>query len=229
MITLIHGTDSAASRNYFLTEKQKHQDKATLDGTSLTLTDIMQATAGSGLFGEQETVFIEELLSKKKVSKDVEAIITYLASQKDCPIFIWESKELTAKQLQPFKGADIKVFSIPKTVFAFVDSIAPHNSQKMLALYHTLLAEEDAAFVLFMLSRQTRLLLALHEQGDKTISEVQRLAPWQLGKLKKQASLFSKEQLINLHNKLYQLEHDQKTGNLSLPLDDAIDFLLASL
>lgn len=228
MITLIYGTDIVASRNYFLSEKEKLSAKATLDGASVTLTDIVQATIGSGLFGEAEAIYIEDLLSKKKSSKELDSIITHLSEQKNSSIFLWESKELTTKQLQPFKTQIIKNFSLPKTVFAFVDSLAP-KSNRMLQLFHELLHDEDANFALAMLQRQVRLLLALSQDSLAKISEVTRLAPWQEAKLKKQSRLFTLEQLLDFHEKLYQLEKDQKTGNLSLPLDEALDFLLVSL
>lgn len=228
MVTLIYGEDTAASRNYYLTERNKHTEKVILDGATLTLTDLLQAMSGSGLFGDQQAVFIDELLSKRKASKELDEITASIATA-DAPVFLWESKDLTAKQVASIKGATIKQFKVPQTVFAFLDALAPRNQKKLTQLFHELQKDEDANYVLFMLLRQVRLLLALSSENAATISEVKRLAPWQQGKLQKQAKLFSQEQLITLHEKLYQLELGQKTGGLSMPLDKAIDFLLLSL
>lgn len=256
MITIIYGEDTAASRNYLFAERNKHSEKAILDGASLTLTDLLQALSGSGLFGDQQAIFIDELLSKRKTSKELEEIISSIVNSQSS-IFIWESKDLTAKQLSSFKKATVKQFKIPATVFAFLDALLPKNGEKLVTLFHELLKDEDVNFALFMLQRQVRLLLALSNQepvipdligdpgkgidsrlrhaerglrgNDTIISEVKRLAPWQKGKMEKQAKQFTSQQLIELHTKLYKLELGQKTGGLSMPLEQELDFLLASL
>lgn len=251
MITLIYGDNTAESRNYYLAERQKNSEKIILDGATLILTDFLQATSNNGLFGDQQTVFIEELLSKRKSSKELDSLIAQIAQTTQTPIFLWESKDLTAKQLSPFKGATTKQFKIPTTVFTFLDSLFPKNGRKSITLFHQLLQDEDVNFALFMLQRQIRLLLAMHPQsvipakagiqknkeldpGSESgvapvISEVKRMAPWQKGKMQKQAKAFSQDQLLVLHKQLYQLELGQKTGGLSMSLDQEIDFLLLSM
>lgn len=231
MITLIHGDDIAKSREYFLTERQKHPEKVILDGTTLTLTEFLQTASNTGLFGDQQAIFIEDLLSKRKPSKELDSLISQISLTPLTPLFLYESKELSAKQLSPFKKGTIKQFKIPTTVFAFLDSLAPKNGKKSILLFCELLKTEDSNFALFMLQRQTRILLSLTSPNSQTaqISEVKRLAPWQQGKLQKQAKQFAQEDLILLHEKLYQLEQGQKTGTLSQPLNEAIDFLLLSM
>ena len=162
MITLIHGEDIAKSRNYYLSERGKYPEKVILDGATLTLTDLLQALSGNGLFGDQQAIFVDELLSKRKASKELGEIVAALTKEQAAPIFLWESKDLTAKQIKPLTKAVTKQFKIPTTVFAFVDSLAPQNSKKTLQLFHELLQDEDANFALFMLQRQIRLLLSLH-------------------------------------------------------------------
>lgn len=228
MITLIHGENTAESRNYYLAERAKHPEKIVLDGVSLTLTDFLQAVSGNGLFGDQQTLFIEDLLSKRKASKELDALVTEIAKA-DAPIFLWESKDLTAKQVSPLKAAAVKQFKIPATVFAFLDSLFPKNGKKAIMLSHQLLQDEDVHFALFMLQRQIRLLLALTDTHEQTISEVKRMAPWQKGKMQKQAKAFSQQELLDIHEQLYQLELGQKTGGLAMPLEQEIDFLLLSM
>lgn len=234
MITIIHGDNVAQSRNYYIQERENHQEKLILDGTTLKLTDFLQATSNNGLFGDQQTIFIEDLLSKRKASKEVEELTAAIAAS-DASIYLWESKELTAKQLKSFAKATIKAFKIPATVFAFLDSLSPKTKTQSIKLLHQLLETEDANFALFMLQRQVRILLSLHviaseaKQSSTTISEAKRLAPWQKGKMEKQAKSFSLQQLLRLHEQLFQLDLAQKTGTLSQPLDKSLDFLLLSL
>jgi len=228
MITLIHGSDTAKSRNYYLELRQSAKDKVILDGEKITETDLLQALSGSGLFGDNQEIFIEELLSKRKSSKELDALLSTISdtSQK---VTLWESKDLTPKQTSSFTKASVKQFKLPTIIFTFVDALAPGNGKKLITLFHELLTYEEAIFALSMVQRQVRILLALQSQSTQNISEVSRLAPWQMGKLKKQAGMFTLEQLIALHRQLYELELGQKTGGLSLPLDQAIDFLLLSI
>lgn len=246
MITLIHGDDITASHNYYLTERQKASEKKIVDGNSITITDLMQVFSGNGLFGDQESIFIEDLVSKRKSSKVIEELTGFIISQTDANVTLWESKQLTPKQIALFKKADINEFKTPTVVFAFLDSIRPRNTQQMIKLYHEILEREDAMYVLVMLIRQVRILIALQQQAanrlqttdqsadrvdssPKAISEVMRMAPWQKGKLEKQAKMFGQEQLLDFHAKLFELENGQKTGGLASPLNGAIDFFLASI
>jgi len=233
MITLVHGEDTTASRNFYFDVKKKSVDALTLDGATITLTDLQQALSGSDLFGETKQIFIENLLTKKKGSKELDSL-TSLISQTSQTITLWESKELTPKQVGLFGKATVRLFKIPSTIFAFLDGIRPNNGKQLIELFHKTLEDKDPEFVLFMLQRQTRTLLALSSISDKptdqsTISEVSRLAPWQKGKVEKQAQLFTSQQLLDVHDKLFQLELDMKTGGLTLPLAESMDLLLLSI
>lgn len=237
MMTIIHGSDIAKGRQVFIDLRTTTPGTPILQGDRLSPIDLQQALSGGGLFGDQLTIYIEELLSKRKPSKELDALISLIVSSSQT-IVLWESKDLTPKQISLFPKADVKQFKIPTVVFAFTESIAPQSSKKSLTLFHELLQYEDAAFALAMLQRQVRILLALRSPSvnreptnskQSNISEVSRLAPWQMGKLKKQAGMFSEKQLIAIHSKLYEIELGQKTGILSLSLDQAIDFLLLSI
>jgi hypothetical protein len=232
MLTLIHGDDTNASRNYYLSLREKASEKKIIDGNTITLTDLMQIFSGNGLFGDQETICIEELLSKRKPSRELDEIISFLQSSivnNQSSIFIWESKQLTPKQVGLFGKATVNEFKIPTVVFTFLDSIRPNNTRQMLQQYHQILEHEESMYVLVMLIRQIRILLALSQESNSTISEVSRMAPWQKSKLQKQADLFEVTQLMQLHSHLFDLEYGQKTGALSSSLSDAIDFFLASI
>lgn len=228
MITLIHGEDTAASRNFYYEIKKQAKDSITLDGISVTLTDLQQALSGDDLFGTKKDIFIENLVSKRKSPKDTE-MFTHVLSESDANIVIWESKELTKKQSESFGKATIRLFKIPATIFALLDSLKPKNGKQLLEIYHKTLQDKDAEFILVMLQRQIRILLALLETSEHTISEIARMAPWQKGKLDKQAKSFTPEQLIDLHEQLFQLELQMKTGQLSQPLENEMDLLLLKL
>ncbi len=233
MITIIHGDDTAVSRNYYYDLRSKSKEHLVLDGAKITLTDLTQALEGQDLFGESKDIFIEELLSKRKASKELESLTSIISSTPQ-NVVIWESKELTKKQLQQFNNITIKQFDIPKVIFALLDALKPKNGKQLIDLFHKTLQDKDTEFVFFMLQRQVRILLTIFSMNQESskheqISEVSRIAPWQKGKLDKQASLFTKEKLLELHSKLFDIEYGLKTGNLSLSLIPTIDMLLLTV
>lgn len=231
MIYLIHGDDVAASRNYFLSQKQTHTEIVTLNGQTVTLNEITQALLGSGLFGEKPTICIEEFLSKKKSSKETEAIIQVMKkNESETDIYLWESKQVTPAQINKLKKITVKEFKIPKTIFQFLDSIKPHNIQNMIKLFHQTIETEEEQFIFFMFIRHIRILLGVADEAStNNIDEVKRMAPWQKAKLQKQSALFTPEKLKQLYTRLYQIEKGIKTGTLPLTLAQSIDILLTTI
>lgn len=232
MITIIHGDNLAESRNHFLELKQKQKDAVSFDYKNVTLTDLVQNIEGSALFSDSKTIFIEEFLTKlKKTDKAAKEILDFIVkSSKENNIILWESKEILKKDLYSLKNADIKIFKLPKNIFIFLDNLSPNNSRNMLKLFHNALESGiKEEIILFMLQRQIRLLLSLSDSGEKSIDEVERLAPWQTGKLQSQSRLFTVSDLKKIYRRLYEIELRQKTGALSLSLSQSIDFLLLDI
>lgn len=230
MITIIHGSDTAASRKYFLDQKQQFADALLLDADKVTLTDLAQIFEGGGLFGDSKYVFIEQLITKKKKSSDFKEILVYLEKNAgENAIYLWENKELDIGTTKMFQSASFRPFKLPQTLFLLMDSIAPGNGKKLVNLYQQTLESAEAEMIFFMLIRQFRLLLGLAESGENEIDELKRMAPWQKQKLQKQAAQFTKEELESLYVRLYQIEHGQKTGGLTAPLNATIDFFLLTI
>ncbi len=232
MITIIHGDDIASSRKYFGDLRDKNPDALLLDGDKVTLTDLVQIFEGGGLFADSKTVFIEQLLTKKKKgkSKEVNPIIPYLQEQGgNNNIFLWESKELDRTGLGTFKQAAIKLYKIPQTLFLFLDNIKPGNGKTLISLFQQTIATTETEMVFFMLVRQFRILLALTDTTSESIDEVKRLAPWQKSKLQQQAALFEKSHLQHLYQQLFLTERGQKTGAMAGPLPQTIDFFLLEI
>lgn len=232
MITIIHGTDTASSRKYFLTEKEKNFDALLLDGEKILLTDLVQIFEGGGLFEDNKTIFIENIFNKRRSRKkgtektktEFEILADYLQTQSTHNIFLWEGKELEKSSLNSFKTAIPRVFKLPQTLFIFLDNLKPGNKQ-LIPLFHQTIAATEVEMIFFMLVRQFRLFLALNNSNDP-IDEVKRLAPWQKSKLSQQAAMFSEESLKKIYKRLFTLEVGQKTGTLASTLTVNIDFLL---
>ncbi|MBF8249611.1 MAG: hypothetical protein HW400_212 [Candidatus Levybacteria bacterium] len=239
MITIIHGDNISESRNYFLELKQKEKNPLLFDGNKLTITDLVQNIEGSGLFNDSKTIFIDDLLTKRKrTDKEVKEILNFIATNpKESNFILWESKEILKGTLNLFKSATVNYFKLPKNIFLFLDNLRPNNSKSLLNLFHQTLESGIAEeLILFMLQRQFRILLALSEPSkNEPIDELSRLAPWQLDKLKRQADYFQGSTLSEgstlkkIYKKLYEIEIGSKTGSLSLSLSQSIDFLLLEI
>lgn len=232
MLTIIHGTDIVNSRKFFLEEKERF-NAVLLDGAEVDLTDLYQLSEGGGLFENNKTIFIEQLLTERKKRAERDAIISYLKKRAETDkIFLWEGKELDRTTLSQFKQAAIKLYKLPSSLFAFLDAIKPNNGNALVALFHKSLETSEAEMIFFMLIRQFRILLAFSDyasSGGETISELSRLAPWQKSKFERQARLFEKDLLQQYYLRLFQIELGQKTGSLSSSLTCSLDFFLAEL
>lgn len=227
MITIIHGDDIAASRNFLNTIREKYPDALTLDGETITLTDLRQEMDGGGLFGDTTQILIENLISKRKITTEFEPLASIINSSQTTEVYLWEGKEIDAKTVGIFSNPVQKVFKIPQTLFLFLDSLRPGNGKQLIELFHKTTAVADVEMVFFMLLRQVRSLLAV--SSDAQIDETKRMAPWQKGKVEKQARLFTEEQLITTYSKLYEIEVGMKTGSLTNSLQNSIDIVLLSI
>ncbi len=247
MLTIIHGSDTALSRKYFLDEKQKLKDAILIEAEKVDLTELAQLFEGGGLFGETKYLFIEQLLTKRKKSSDFKDILTYLEKNAgENTIFLWEGKELERGTLNALKKAVVRTFKFPQTLFQLLDAILPDNNKTLIKLFHQTIETTEPEMIFFMLIRQIRILLALSsfvipvktgiqkrmdprirdDDKENIIDEIKRIQPWQKGKLEKQARLFEPTHLLDLYDKLFQIEVGQKTGTLNTPLVSAIDFFL---
>lgn len=233
MITVIHGDNIAESRNYFQELRQEDKDSNLFDGSKLTTTDLVQNIEGSSLFGAARAIFIEDLLTKrKKMDNDAKEILNLISkNSKEFTFVLWESKEILKGTLSLFKDAVVKTFKLPKNIFLFLDNLKPNNVKNLLNFFHQALESGiKEELILFMVQRQIRILLALSEPSEnKSIDELIRLAPWQLGKLERQAKFFDQSSLKKIYKKLYEIELGQKTGGLPLSLAQSIDFLLMEI
>ena len=231
MITIIHGDDIVLSRNYLQDQKQNSTNPYVFDGI-IDLPSIAQISQGNGLFNTEKNIFVENFFSKNKLnSSEVKSVIDYINKNESLfNMFFWEANILQKRSIALFANPSIKTFKIPKSIFLFLDSIKPATFKSSITLFHKALENTAAELIFFMLQRQFRLLLCILDvKAKKTIDEVLRLAPWQKGKIERQAKLFSISELKNIYKRFYEIEVAQKTGNLPYSLVCAIDFLLADL
>ncbi len=229
MITIIHGDDLSKSREYFISEKKKSKDIASFD-KDISIEKLKQVIEGGNLFLNINDIFIENFFSnKKQSSSEYKEILEYINNNSTkLNLVFWEGKKIEKSTFNLLKKSIQKSFMLPQGLFLFLDQLKPENTNNV-KLFHDALKnmEEDKLF--YMLVRQFRLLLAVLNQVEDSIDDLKRLAPWQKGKLLRQAKLFSNEKLIKIYNELLEIDHAQKSGVLGKSLTQSIDILLLKI
>ena len=226
MLNIFHGEGTATSRNLLqdaiAKEKLLGHEIRIMEGDKLAPRDLDSSLATASLFS-QETLVIEGLLSRAK-SRDKDACLDLLAKYAgDKNILLWDKKEITAPNLKKFIHAKISNSKAPTELFAFMESIYPGSANRALSLMHEVVAGTEDIIVFTMLARQISYLIIIKSATSPKFS------PWQMDKLRVQASKWSDKQLSNFLSELLKIDFVIKTGATKLSYTDHLDLLLVSL
>jgi DNA polymerase-3 subunit delta len=105
-------------------------------------------------------------------------------------------------------------------LFAFIDDLSQRRSGAAMRGLRGLLADGQATtYILFMLMRQARILLGVHELAAERLRPdeiASRLGqkPFVVRKALEQSRSFRREELVRLHDMLLATDHAVKTGRL---------------
>lgn len=232
MITLLHGDNIVASRNYLnqIVDKEKLkgiQDIERLNGETIALEDVKQALESQSLFGSDRLVIVENIFSRKK-SKEKEIITKYLKqSEINNKLIIWEPKSVHPSTIRGLASKfTVRVFKLDPKIFKFLDAISPKNTKQMLILLQQVKKTDEAELIFYLLHRRISDLIVAKDLRGRGFEKRQN---WQISRLLNQSSRFSMEQLISLHNKLYETDYQIKTGKNVLPLASLLDLIIADI
>ncbi|MBI5452391.1 hypothetical protein HY945_02925 [Candidatus Gottesmanbacteria bacterium] len=228
MLILIHGDDIVSSRKALEEHKLKEKgvEIINFDGNVLDLPSFVTAADSQSLFGEGKLIIIENLLGSS-LTKQKEKILDFLnSSELSQKVILWEKGEIGKTAINKYcpKGKVI-LCQPPLLLFRFIDSLGDHN-ERVLTLYHALLAQREPELVLAMLFRQLRLLIIAESMGEKGLKAQ---ASWQAHKFIKQANLFGKEQLYRAYRSLLLIDYNVKTGQTPYNLSQLLDIFLINL
>ena len=220
-IFLFNGDNTVASRKAFIDALDKEIEQGVeirrLAGTSLAAKDLESTLATENLF-TTECLAVEGVLSRVK-SKEKDrclAVLNSYAGTKN--IYLWEGKEVAKTNIP--KTAKVSLSKTPSVLFAFLDTLFPGNLSHAQALLHDLQPTTNDLLVFTMVARTAgNLLLA------KSATSI-KLPPWQLAKLKGQASKWDEAKLLDFHDKLLAIDFAVKTGGTKLSYFDHLDILL---
>lgn len=228
---LLHGENTVMSRKELLDLKQKYGDAEIIsyEGKSMSLTDFVQATQATSLFGTKRLVIIENILSKRftKKSADLEQFVELLPQVAQATeIVFWEEKNISKTLLQQFpKNLDVALFKPNRMLFAFVESVRPGNQREALDSFSESLKRDAVELIFTMLVRQFRYLVMVKDLGKR----IPELSSWQVAKFAKQAEFFTLERLLALYQQLFEIDVTIKTGNSPFTLEQQIRLFIISL
>lgn len=227
---ILHGESVVQSRQALQKKldlaRSQNQEIVRLEAKKSQLVDFKQALETLSLWSAGRLVIVENFFSQP-VSRGQKEILAYLKTLPAAAnLVFWENKKIDGRRLKALSLAKVSYFKLAPVIFRFLESIRPGNSREMLTLNLQCVHSDSAEMVFYMLCRQIRLLILAKDLGGQGL---QPMPFWMAGKLLRQAENFSLEQLLFIHEKLLQIDSEQKTGQAVRPLDFYLDLLLASL
>lgn len=232
MITILCGEDTATSRNFFVQLKRQYTQKGyeIKDITPAQLYELPKWLGESvSLFGTKQVFFVERLESiiqrrrGRKSSKpadpnSLDSIIAKIAADRGIEMIDWEEK--SGREIKLKDNALVKEFKPSKNIFGLLDCFLPGKKSEFIIQLRELCQAEDENFIFVMLYRHIKaLILATDSSFSKTVQ------PWQRTRLKNQAILFGKKQLVAMYEALYRLELGNKTGTNPQGLRKGLEIL----
>lgn len=221
MLYVLHGDDISASRKFYSDLTEGFQ-VTVLDGKTLSVKDLEEKMASTSLFEEKKAVVVENLLSKNAKKKDF--VSFFNASNSQTLLILWEDKKLSKTSYGSLKKGTVKDFLLPQNYFQFLDSYAPGNGKRLFVMYHELLKTTSEELIFYSLLKRIRLLVVL--SNGSTVSDLSKMAPWQVGKLQNQLRLWKKDTLFFFYKKLQETEIKMKSGKLPVGLSKHLDILI---
>lgn len=214
---IFHGEDIKQSRAAFIEAKDKIKKNGgelnEFAGDVITTSDIKTALQSISLLGQNPTVSIEGVFSRR-VSNERKLIIEFLSQNTNSEILIWEPKDISTL-IKQFPANSIKHFPLPQKVFSFLDTLNPK-------LMPDIFADTEPEQLLGLLAKRAHDLILVKENKLN-------LPSWQLTKLQNQVKQFSISGLVELNNQLLELDYKNKSGSLSSDLGSALEVLMVKL
>jgi len=225
MITLIHGASSLNSYNALKKFLDAYDELSVtrLSGKDADINQIKEAIETPSFTG-QRLVILEDLNSSRSPTliKELKKYIADLPA--DSEVIIYERKLLPPESAILSLTNKIQAFPGPKglNVFDWADTVGSRKLAPSLQGWQALIdSGEDAEYLFIMLVRQFRLLILL-AHGEKP-----KVPDFVLNKLARQAKLWTKDELISVYSRLLELDHLNKTSQLSL--DIGVSSLLSEI
>jgi hypothetical protein len=204
MIYIFHGDNQFDSRTGFnkTLENYTNCDLLKVDGKNIDIENINNFLQSSSLFNDKKVLAISNLFSAPKASLDKLPKILNQLDNHD--IIIWQDKKLNPTQLKTFPQAKVEIFQLDNKLFACLNSIKPQNLKNFIPLYEDMLKQGIYDLFLYLLKGNLRKQLTSYTRFDKNI-------------------------LKRAYLQLIELDYQNKSGQLSIPKDLALQRIIINL
>src|SRR3989344_1536394 len=219
MLVIFCGQDTVSSRQKFINYKQSKIDEdfevLSIQNSNITV-ELSQLTDSLGLFFDKKIIALEECLKDKKCRD-------YLKNYQevDIEITIFES-ELSEKELRyVFPKAKFINSKLPSSVFTLLDSLTPKNLNHAISQLGEVVSQDNQLLIFYMIKSRIRELILV----KKNLLDNIKLQAWQMGKLKRQASMWEESRLISCYDKLFKIEKNTKTSSGVFSIKQSLEML----
>lgn len=205
MIHIFHGDnlkDSRTALNNFL-DQNKNADVLKLDQKEIDLDKINNFLNGPSLFIGNKILVLNNFFSITKSTLD--KLIKIIKTVQDSQILIWQDKTLNATQIKTFPSAKIENFKLDNNLFKCLNSLKPKNTKNFIPLLHLIIADGLYDLFLYFVKNNIRKQLS----GSY--------------------SAFKKEQLKKAYLQLIELDYQNKSGQLTIQKEIALERILFNL
>jgi DNA polymerase III delta subunit len=204
MIYIFHGDNQFTSRAAFnvLLDKNSDSDILKIDSKETNLDNINNFINGQSLFQTKKIIAITNFFSIPKAILD--KITKIIKSNPEFDVVIWQDKTLTATQLKTFPKATISVFALDKIMFSCINNIKPKNITNFIPLLHQVFEKEPFELFAFWLKFNLRKQLTSYSRFDSA-------------------------SLKKAYLQIIELDFQNKTGQLSIPKELALERILINL
>lgn len=226
MIIVIHGDDITQLTKRLDDFLQKNWT-VRIDAKKTTVEEIEKNFRTDSLFDESRTIIVENIKTASKGTLD-RIVALSNASSLSTKVVIYNTVPLDLRIIKKFKTDTVFEYKLPKLYFQFLDYINPGNALNAHKTLQKLSSSYTSEQLFYSLVKRVRQLLMLKTGDYHGFEELAKMGDWQIGKLKKQAALWEREDLVRVYRKLFELEKGMKTSALPAPLLSHLDILLAS-
>ena len=204
MIYIFHGDNQFESRKAFndFLDQNKDVDILRLDSKNIEVDKVNLFLQESSLFNNKKILAINNLFAANKSILD--KVIVLINQIENIDVVIWQDKTATPTQIKTLKNPQIKNFSLDNKLFACLNSIKPKNLTKVIPLYHQVIDLGLYDLFLYFLKNNFRKQLTSYPKFDQKIVK-------------------------RFYLQLIELDFKNKTGELTIPKELALERILVSL
>lgn len=204
MIYIFHGDnqkDSRTALNQFLDSKTE-TDILKLDSKQIDLIQINNFLQTQSFFATQKILVFNSFFSIPKPTQD--KIKKIIDTPNKCDIVIWQDKTLNQTQLKTFPKSQIQNFRLDNKLFTCLNAIRPKNLKIFIPLYHQVIQADLYDLFLYLAKNNIR----------KQLIEFPK---------------FPQITLKKIYLQLIELDFQNKTGQLAIPKELALERIFVNL